>query len=156
MSEINYKDIATFFSSSRKMKQFIKHCDLSLLIELRDTLDTAIDERKFEFEKEQEAEKQRAEKREELMALIDSEGFSLEELIAAKPKQKKSRREMKYRYTENGIVKEWSGVGRTPHAIQVALKLGDSLNSFLINKTIANKNNEETVFISDAKLCDEK
>lgn len=156
MSEINYKNIATFFSSSRKMKQFIKHCDLPFLIELRDTLDTAIDEREFEFKKEQEAEKLRAEKRAELMALIDSEGFSLEELIAAEPKQKKSRRKMKYRYTENGTVKEWSGVGRTPHAIEVALKLGDSLNSFLINKPTANENNGETVFISDAQLCDAK
>lgn len=156
MSDISHKEVSTFFASSRNMKQFIKHCDLWILMELRDKLNVAINEREIEQEKEREAEKLRIEKRAELLALIDSEGFSLKELIAAEPKQKKSQRKMKYRYTENGRVKEWSGVGRTPHAIQVALKLGDSLNSFLISKPTTNETNEETVFISDAKLCDAK
>lgn len=135
------------------MNKFIKNGELSMLIELRDKLNTSISDREIQQKIAREAEKLRNQKRTELMALIESEGFSLKELTASKLKKNKSNRKMKYRYTENGIVKEWSGLGRTPHAIQIALKLGDNLSSFLIDKPVSNKNREEmTVFISDAKL----
>lgn len=139
MTEINYSDVSTFFSSPRKMKQFIKHCDLSVLIELRDKLDSSINAREYELEKEREAEKQRTEKRTELMALINSEGFTLDELISSEPKKNKGHRKMKYRYTENGKVKLWAGVGRTPRAIQDALNSGECLDSFLINEQTINE-----------------
>lgn len=134
MSDISHKEVSTFFASSRNMKQFIKHCDLWMLMELRDKLNVAINEREIEQEKEREAEKLRTEKRAELLALIDSEGFSLEELIAAEPKKTKAPRKMKYRYTENGKVKMWSGVGRTPRVIQDELDAGENLDSFLISQ----------------------
>lgn len=135
------------------MNKFIKNGELSMLIELRDKLNTSISDREIQQKIAREAEKLRNQKRTELMALIESEGFSLKELTASKLKKNKSNRKMKYRYTENGIVKEWSGLGRTPLAIQIALKLGDNLSSFLIDKPVSNKNREEmTVFISDAKL----
>lgn len=135
------------------MNKFIKNGELSMLIELRDKLKTSINDREIQQKIAREAEKLRNQKRTELMALIESEGFSLKELTASELKKNKSNRKMKYRYTENGIVKEWSGLGRTPLAIQIALKLGDNLSSFLIDKPVSNKNREEmTVFISDAKL----
>lgn len=153
MSDISYKDVATFFNSTRNMNKFIKNGELSMLIELRDKLNTSISDREIQQKIALEAEKLRNQKRTELMALIESEGFSLKELTASELKKNKSNRKMKYRYTENGIVKEWSGFGRTPLAIQIALKLGDNLSSFLIDKPVSNKNREEmTVFISDAKL----
>lgn len=133
MSDISHKDVSTFFTSSRNMKQFIKHCDLWILMDLRDKLNVAINEHEIEQEKEREAEKLRTEKRAELLALIDSEGFSLEELIAAESKKTKVHRKMKYRYTENGKVKMWSGVGRTPRVIQDELNAGEDLDSFLIS-----------------------
>ena len=50
MSDISHKEVSTFFASSRNMKQFIKHCDLWMLMELRDKLNVAINEREIEQE----------------------------------------------------------------------------------------------------------
>nr|WP_261137143.1 H-NS family nucleoid-associated regulatory protein [Serratia quinivorans] len=82
-----------------------------------------------EFEKQR---LDREEKRNELMALIAAKEFSLNELVGEEAPKNHSRRKPKYVYTENGITKYWSGVGRTPRRIQEAMNEGKKLDSFLI------------------------
>ncbi|EKN3735349.1 H-NS histone family protein [Yersinia enterocolitica] len=144
MSDIKYQDIYTYLSSSRNMKQFIKRCDYGLLIDLQNKLDIHISEWAAQQEKEQEAIQLRNEKRSELLALIVSEGFSLEELITAAAIKTRSRRRMKYQYRDGDSIKKWSGVGRVPRSIQERLNSGATLDDFLIAEKIKNENQNKT------------
>ena len=63
----------------------------------------------------------------------------LEPLIAGMNlKQKRKpyqKREPRYQYEdENGVMKTWTGQGRTPSPIAKALELGKTLDDFLINR----------------------
>lgn len=78
--------------------------------------------------------------RQELIAKYKEElkanGISLTELgLENETKVRKPRKPLapKYKYVdENGEMKTWTGQGRTPRAIQVALDAGKSLDSFAI------------------------
>ena len=142
MSEIKFQDIHDYFSSSRRLKNFIKRCDFALLLELQGKINVAITEWEQETEREQEAIRMRDEKLKELLGFIASEGFSPQDLIAAAPVKTKAKREMKYQYNDAGKIKKWSGVGRIPRAIQEQLNSGALLNDFLIdNGTGSNDEN---------------
>ncbi|MGC6580519.1 H-NS family nucleoid-associated regulatory protein, partial [Escherichia coli] len=79
-------------------------------------------------------------KRQELLQLIQGEGFSAEELLGfseEKPKKRKNKLPKappKYQFEDNGVVKYWSGRGRAPKPIDAALKSGQKLEDFLIKK----------------------
>ncbi len=74
------------------------------------------------------------------MPLIAGEGFSAEELLGLsegapkKQKNKLPKAPPKYQFEENGVVKYWSGRGRAPKPIDAALKAGQKLEDFLIEK----------------------
>lgn len=78
--------------------------------------------------------------RQELIAKYKEElkanGISLTELgLENETKVRKPRKPLapKYKYVdENGEMKTWTGQGRTPRVIQVALDAGKSLDSFTI------------------------
>ncbi|MDD7569389.1 MAG: H-NS family nucleoid-associated regulatory protein [[Actinobacillus] rossii] len=78
--------------------------------------------------------------RQELIAKYKEElkanGISLTELgLENETKVRKPRKPLapKYKYVdENGEMKTWTGQGRTPRVIQVALDAGKSLDSFAI------------------------
>lgn len=78
--------------------------------------------------------------RQELIAKYKEElkanGISLTELgLENETKVRKPRKPLapKYKYVdENGEMKTWTGQGRTPRIIQVALDAGKSLDSFAI------------------------
>ena len=98
-------------TSERALKKFLRESDFAFLEKLR---------------------RQREEKRNELLALIESEGFSPTELVSTTPAKKSAKRKAKYQYFENGVHKKWSGVGRVPVVIQQELDAGKPLESFLI------------------------
>jgi DNA-binding protein H-NS len=134
MTDLSYEDVLAFFSTGRNIKGFIKHADNAFLIELQSRLGEALTTRQEELKREQEAQRIRDQKRNELLALIISEGFTPEELIPTDPLKNKVRRQMKYQYSENGQIKKWSGVGRTPRPIKDALSHGGkTLDDFSIS-----------------------
>ncbi|MDV3315269.1 H-NS family nucleoid-associated regulatory protein, partial [Salmonella enterica] len=95
-------------------------------------ISAALDEKRAEHIEQEKLRRQREEKRNELLALIESEGFSPTELVSTSPAKKSAKRKAKYQYFENGVHKTWSGVGRVPVVIQQELDAGKPLESFLI------------------------
>lgn len=92
-------------------------------------------------EQEAQAERELAARQQRLVQykeLLEKEGVTAEELIqilGTEPTKRAKRepRPAKYQYTdENGMVKTWTGQGRTPRAIQAALNAGKKLSSFEI------------------------
>jgi DNA-binding protein StpA len=89
-----------------------------------------------------EFEQQRAEQQQKISALLEqmkADGISAEDLLGsevggggAQPKKRKERA-AKYRFTDaDGTEKTWTGQGRTPKPISIALENGKSLDDFLI------------------------
>lgn len=137
MSE-EYSAVRRVLSNVRSIKAFVRETDFELLLEIKDKLEAAIEDRKAEYEQEKAAALAKESKRQELLQLIAGEGFSVDELLGnepAKPARKGStgiKRAAKYEYQLDGTTKSWSGVGRKPKPIQDALDAGGSLDDFLI------------------------
>lgn len=134
MSE-NYAEIKRILSNIRNIRSLVREMDYVFLVEAHEKLGAALVERKADFEREQEELKKKDEKKMELLAFIASEGFTLDELLGnktAKLKKPSVLRQPKYTFEENGEIKVWSGVGRKPKPIEVALAAGKSLEDFLI------------------------
>ncbi|HGF3272608.1 TPA: H-NS family nucleoid-associated regulatory protein [Salmonella enterica subsp. enterica serovar Newport] len=121
-------------SSKRTLKKFLSECDFVFLSKLHEQITVSLTERKAEHEAQERQQKEREAKRLELMELIKAEGFSPEEFASVQTAPKGAKRKPKYQYTEGGITKYWSGVGRVPVAIQQELDTGKPLESFLIQR----------------------
>ena len=119
-------------TSERALKKFLRESDFAFLEMLSARISAALDEKRAEHIEQEKLRRQREEKRNELLALIESEGFSPTELVSTTPAKKSAKRKAKYQYFENGVHKKWSGVGRVPVVIQQALDAGKPLESFLI------------------------
>ncbi len=122
-------------TSKRTLKKFLIECDFTFLIQLQESISVALDERKTEHEAQEKMRKEREARRLEILELIRAEGFSPSELVSEKHESRAAKRKVKYQYTENGLTRYWSGVGRTPVPIQQELDAGKNLESFLIQET---------------------
>ncbi|OPW94723.1 DNA-binding protein StpA [Citrobacter sp. A316] len=92
-------------------------------------------------EEEEQLQRQRAEQQAKINALLaqmQADGISPEELLSITPAtarsvKKRQPRPAKYRFIDiNGETKTWTGQGRTPKPIAQALAAGKSLDDFLI------------------------
>lgn len=119
-------------TTERELKKFLKESDYLFLEKLSERILSALADKKAEHDAQETLRVERENKRQELLALIKLEGFSLEDIAGENPPPKKPKRRQKYEYVENGETKRWSGVGRTPAPIQQALDAGKNLESFLI------------------------
>lgn len=91
-----------------------------------------------EFKVMQEQEERQA-KLAEFHAMLQQAGIDPSELLGAgeskgakDPASKRAPRPAKYKYTEEGVEKTWTGQGRMPKAIALAVESGTALESFLI------------------------
>lgn len=119
-------------TSERTLKKFLRESDFAFLEKLGARISAALDEKRAEHIREENERIKREEKRNELLALIESEGFSAAELAGNSAAPSSAKRKPKYQYVERGIRKTWSGVGRVPVVIQQELDAGKTLESFLI------------------------
>lgn len=92
-------------------------------------------------DEEEQIQRQRAEQQAKINALLaqmQADGISPEELLSITPAtarsvKKRQPRPAKYRFIDlNGETKTWTGQGRTPKPIAQALAAGKSLDDFLI------------------------
>ena len=92
-------------------------------------------------DEEEQLQRQRAEQQAKINALLaqmQADGISPEELLSITPAttrsvKKRQPRPAKYRFIDlNGETKTWTGQGRTPKPIAQALATGKSLDDFLI------------------------
>ncbi len=140
MASNTYDEVMRVLSNVRSIRAFVRENDYELLLEAHEKLGVALEERKEEYAAEKVEREAREVKRQELLALIESEGFDIGQLLGNEsPTGKRksanrpqSKRAPKYKFTENGETKYWSGVGRKPKPIAQAIENGGSLADFLI------------------------
>lgn len=123
-----------YLANHNTLKGFLKGQDLEWVNGVYERLGEIIIELTQEAELERAEAQERETKRLELIAMIEAEGWSVEELIKDKPaKAKTSKKSDKYRFIdENGKERGWSGFGVKPKALQALLNAGHSLEEFLI------------------------
>lgn len=127
------------FSNLRTLRAQARETSLEVLVDLLEKMTSIVEDRRQE---EESGKKDREEKQTKLAAIREqllADGIDPKELIgsfdSAPRKQKTARgpKKAKYKYTnENGEEKSWTGQGRTPKAITVAIDSGKKLEDFLI------------------------
>lgn len=122
----------------RTIRAEARNMDLDLLEELRQKLETVVNERREEESAREAEAREKAEKMAFYQELLLEEGINPAELVnsasaSTTGTKKRAKRPAKYRYSdENGQVRYWTGQGRTPSAIKTAIENGQSLDDFLI------------------------
>lgn len=123
----------------RTLRAMAREFSLDVLEDMLEKLRIVTEEKRNE---QAEAEQQRAEQNQKISALLEmmkADGISAEDLLGSQlntsadaPKKRKARA-AKYRFTDvDGQEKTWTGQGRTPKPIALALAEGKSLDDFLI------------------------
>jgi len=122
----------------RTIRAEARNMALDLLEEFHRKLETVVNERREEESMREAEAREKAEKLAFYHELLLEEGINPAELVNNAPPSvtgtnKRAKRPAKYRYSdENGQVRHWTGQGRTPSVIKVAIENGQSLNDFLI------------------------
>lgn len=126
-------------NSIRGLRNIARELTLEQLESIQGKLQVIVDEKRAELENIQRQQAERQERIAKYKELLKQDGITVEELseiLSNSPVQARKKREprpAKYQYTdENGVVKSWTGQGRTPRAIQAALNAGKSLSDFAI------------------------
>ena len=136
-------EVLKVLSNIRSLRLATRDFSVEQLENLLEKIETLVSEKKVELAKAQEEENARQERIAKYKELLEKEGISRQELaeilgLDASEKvsgvsKKRSARPAKYQYVdENGVIKTWTGQGRTPKAIQAQLDQGKPLSSFEI------------------------
>ncbi|HAU5678186.1 DNA-binding protein StpA [Citrobacter europaeus] len=122
----------------RSLRAMAREFSVDVLEDMLEKFRVVTKERRDE---EEQLQRQRAEQQEKISALLaqmQADGISPEELLSITPAsarsvKKRQPRPAKYRFTDfNGETQTWTGQGRTPKPIAQALAAGKSLDDFLI------------------------
>ncbi|HDR1022051.1 TPA: H-NS histone family protein [Pasteurella multocida] len=123
----------------RSLRVLARESTLQQLEAALEKFQQVVDAKRAEEEETLRQETARQERIAKLKESLKQEGITAEELaeiLAQNPtsqRKKRQPRPAKYKYVdENGEVKTWTGQGRTPRPIQIALNEGKSLASFEI------------------------
>ncbi|HGG5823051.1 TPA: H-NS family nucleoid-associated regulatory protein [Salmonella enterica subsp. enterica serovar Saintpaul] len=138
-----YSIISKTLLNIRSLRAYAREVVFEQLTEMQEKLNAVIEERREEAEREA-AERQELEaKRQQAIEYIISLGLDPESLLApvtadtvkTRRKAKGGVRKAKYRFKdENGEIREWSGNGKRPLALQKLLDEGHFMEDFLIDK----------------------
>ncbi|BBV15824.1 DNA-binding protein StpA [Citrobacter portucalensis] len=122
----------------RSLRAMAREFSVDVLEDMLEKFRVVTKERRDE---EEQIQRQRAEQQAKINALLaqmQADGISPEELLSITPAtarsvKKRQPRPAKYRFIDlNGETKTWTGQGRTPKPIAQALAAGKSLDDFLI------------------------
>ena len=125
----------------RSLRAVLRELSYEQLVEAKDKFDEIYAEREQQESKLREESAERLQKLAEFTELLKQAGIDPSELVGtAAPakadgsanKAKRARRPAKYKYTEGGQEKTWTGQGRMPKAIADAVAAGKALDDFLI------------------------
>ena len=124
----------------RSLRAVLRELSYEQLVEAKDKFDEIYAEREQQESKLREESAERLQKLAEFAELLKDAGIDPSELVGtAAPvksdgsvKAKRAPRPAKYRYTEDGQEKTWTGQGRMPKAIADAVAAGKTLEDFLI------------------------
>ncbi len=127
--------------NQRSLRAALRELTFEQLTEAKEKMDVVFKEREdVELKLMQEQEERQA-KLAEFQAMLEQAGIDPNELLGAgeskgaketAAKRARAPRPAKYKYTEDGVEKTWTGQGRMPKAIVKAVEGGTALDSFLI------------------------
>ncbi|EKP0262644.1 H-NS histone family protein [Aeromonas sobria] len=125
--------------NARSLRAALRELSFEQLVEAKEKFDAMFQEREASALKEMAEQEGRLAKLAEFHVLLKEAGIDPTELVGvSEPKAVKGRvskrapRPAKYKYTEDGVEKTWTGQGRMPKAIATAVADGASLESFAI------------------------
>lgn len=122
----------------RSLRAMAREFSTDVLEEMLEKLRIVTEEKREEQQKMQQQQAEYQEKINTWLELMVADGISpdelaLHEMAPAKSSKKRQPRPAKYRYTDHtGAEKTWTGQGRMPKPIALAVAQGQSLESFLI------------------------
>ena len=124
----------------RSLRAALRELSFEQLVEVKEKLDEVFAEREQQENKIKAESAERLQKLAEFTEMLKTAGIDPSELVGtAAPakadgsaKAKRTPRPAKYRYTEDGQEKTWTGQGRMPKAIAAAVTGGNMLEEFLI------------------------
>lgn len=135
-------EFISILTHARRLKAAVEVLTIEQLEEVHAKLGRIIEDKVAEVEAHKAANADRLAKIEELKSQLAAAGISPAELlgggeVAAKSAKggkggKRAPRAAKYRYSENGEEKTWTGQGRMPSAMANAIANGATKDSFLI------------------------
>ncbi|TNI82862.1 transcriptional regulator [Aeromonas veronii] len=124
----------------RSLRAALRELSFEQLVEVKEKLDEVFAEREQQENKIKAESAERLQKLAEFTEMLRDAGIDPSELVGtAAPakadgsaKVKRAPRPAKYRYTEDGQEKTWTGQGRMPKTIAAAVESGKALEDFLI------------------------
>ncbi|CAJ1794989.1 H-NS family nucleoid-associated regulatory protein [Aeromonas veronii] len=133
-------DFLKILMNIRSLRAALRELSFEQLVEIREKFEEIFAEREQQESKLREESAERLQKLAEFTELLKQAGIDPSELVGtAAPaksegstKAKRAPRPAKYRYTEDGQEKTWTGQGRMPKAISEAVASGRALEEFLI------------------------
>lgn len=134
------------FLNVRSLRAACREITLEQLDDALQKIQQIYDERQDEESKARRIEAERQEKLQHYLDMMKADGIDPGALAAyvspssssagkaagRKVKSKRTPRPAKYRYQDGGEMKEWTGQGRQPKVIAMAIAEGGSLDDFLI------------------------
>ncbi|MCF5843427.1 MULTISPECIES: H-NS family histone-like protein [Aeromonas] len=133
-------DFLKILMNIRSLRAALRELSFEQLVEIREKFEEIFAEREQQESKLREESAERLQKLAEFTELLKQAGIDPSELVGtAAPaksegsvKAKRAPRPAKYKYTEGGQEKTWTGQGRMPKAIAEAVASGRALEEFLI------------------------
>lgn len=137
---LSMNDFLKILLNIRSLRAALRELSFEQLVEAKDKFDEIYAEREHQESKIRAESAERLQKLAEFTELLKEAGIDPSELVGtAAPakadgsaKAKRTPRPAKYRYTEDGQEKTWTGQGRMPKAIAAAVEGGKALEDFLI------------------------
>jgi DNA-binding protein H-NS len=134
------------FLNVRSLRAACREITLEQLDDALQKIQQIYDERHDEEAKARRIEAERQEKLKQYLEMMEADGIDPAALAAfvnpssssagkaagGKVKSKRAARPAKYRYQDGDEMKEWTGQGRQPKVIAMAIAEGGSLDDFLI------------------------
>ena len=132
-------ELAKGLTNLRSLRAAVRELTLEQTEGALEKLQTAVEEKRANEAELIKAETERKERLAKYKELMEKEGITPEELqeifgtATTSARAKRPPRPAKYAFIdENGERKTWTGQGRTPRPIQIALNSGKSLSDFEI------------------------
>lgn len=126
------------FLNQRSLRAALRELSFEQLTEAKEKLDMLFKKREEAELKVMQEQEERQAKLAEFQAILEQAGIDPSELLGAgkgtketAAKRTRAPRPAKYKYTEDGVEKTWTGQGRMPKAIAHAVENGTALESFL-------------------------
>ncbi|MCE9849463.1 H-NS histone family protein [Aeromonas allosaccharophila] len=133
-------DFLKILLNIRSLRAALRELSFEQFVEVKEKFDEVFAEREQQETKLREESAERLQKLAEFTEMLKEAGIDPSELVGtAAPakaegsaKAKRAPRPAKYKYTEDGQEKTWTGQGRMPKAIAEAVAAGKALDDFLI------------------------